>query len=105
MDASKQYEESIEKLHHQLASGALSDSISFRMESWKESSPGVEVADESAGDALRRESFYQIAVPPGLGPISLNGDKAYVQRHWPEELAVLDMGDLRQAGGGRIRSR
>ena len=42
------------------------------------------------------EYIYRIAVPPGLGPISLSGDKAYVQRHWPQELAVLDIGDLRR---------
>ena len=90
---SKQYEESIEKLHHQLASGALSDSISFRME-MKESSRGWRLPESL--EMRYGENIYQIAVPPGLGPISLNGDKAYVQRYWPEELAVLDIGDLRQ---------
>ena len=94
---SKQYEESIEKLYHQLTSGALSDSISFRLE-MKESSRGWRFPEslEMRQYGAYGENIYRIAVPPGLGPISLNGDKAYVQRHWPEELAVLDIGDLRQ---------
>ena len=85
---SKQYEQSIEELNHQLAPGAwLPDSVSFQVR-LKKSSWGLE--------ALSIRQYDWIPVPPGLGPISLSGDKAYVQRYWPQELAVLDIGDLRR---------
>ena len=91
---SKRYEESIEKLHHQLAPGVLPDSVALQLRV-KKSSRGLDELE------MRRygtygEYSYRIVVPPGLGPISLSGDKAYVQRHWPQELAVLDIGDLRR---------
>ena len=89
---SKQYEESIEKLHHQLAPGVLPDSIAQKLE---EAGPRLEVFQMSKRTP-DGERFYRIAAPPGLGPISLSGDKAYVQRYWPEELAVLDIADLRR---------
>ena len=84
---SKRYEESIEKLHHQL-------SVSFQV-MLKEASWGLE-ALEMRQHGPDGEHFYRIAVPLGLGPISLGGDKAYVQRYWPLELAVLDIADLRR---------
>ena len=84
---SKQYEESIEKLHHQL-------SVSFRVV-LKEASWGLE-ALEMRQHGPDGEHIYRIAIPPGLGPISLSGDKAYIQRYWPQELAVLDISDLRR---------
>ena len=89
---SEQYEESIEKLHRQLAPGVLPDSIAQKLE---EAGPRLEVFQMSkrTPDGKR---FYRIAAPPALGPISLSGDKAYIQRYWPEELAVLDIGDLRR---------
>ncbi len=91
---SKRYEESVEELHRQLAPGVLPDSVALQLR-LKGSYRGL---DELV---MRRhgtygEYSYRIAVPPGLGPISLSGDKAYVQRHWPQELAVLDIGDLRR---------
>ena len=92
---SKQYEESIEQLNHQLNPGAwLPDSVSFQV-GLKESSWGLE-ALEMRQYGTHGEHIYRIPVPPGLGPISLSGDKAYVQRYWPQELAVLDIGDLRR---------
>ena len=90
---SKQYEESIEKLYHQLAPGVLPDSVSSELE-LKNSSWGLEALEMRQYGTY--ELIYRIAVPSGLGPIWLSGDKAYVQRRWPEELAVLDIGDLRR---------
>ncbi len=84
---SKQYEESIEKIHQQL-------SVSFQI-GLKEASWGLE-ALEMRQHGPDGEHFYRIAVPPGLGPVSLSGDKAYIQRYWPQELAVLDISDLRR---------
>ena len=89
---SKQYEESIEKLHHQLAPGVLPDSVAQEL---KEAGPRLEVW-QTRKWTLDGEHFYKIAAPPSLGPISLSGGKAYVQRYWPEELAVLDIADLRR---------
>ena len=91
---SKRYEESVGKLHRQLAPGVLPDSIALQLR-LKGSYRGLDELE------MRRygtygEYSYRIAVPPGLGPISLSGDTAYVQRHWPQELAVLDIGDLRR---------
>ena len=92
---SKRYEESIEKLHHPLAPGAWPpDSVSLRV-GLKEASWGLE-ALEIRQHGPDGEHFDRIVVPPGLGPISLSGDKAYVQRYWPRELAVLDIADLRR---------
>ena len=91
---SKRYEESVEKLHRQLAPGVLPDSVALQLR-LKGSSRGLEEL-EARRYGTYGEYFYRIAVPPGLGPISLSGDKAYVQRHWPQELAVLDIGDLRR---------
>ena len=89
---SKQYEESIAELHRQLAPGVLPDSVAQKLE---RAGPRLEVFQmrQRTPDG---ESFYRIAAPSGLGPISLSGDKAYVQRYWPEELAVLDIADLRR---------
>ncbi len=84
---SKRYEESIEKLHHQL-------SVSFQIR-LKEARWGLE-ALEMRQHGPDGEHIYRIAVPPGLGPISLSDDKAYIQRYWPQELAVLDIADLRR---------
>ena len=89
---SEQYEESIEELHHQLAPGVLPDSVAQKL---KEAGPRLEVL-QMRKRTPDGESFYRITVPPSLGPISLSGDKAYVQRYWPEELAVLDIADLRR---------
>ena len=88
---SNQYEESIEKLHHQLAPGVLPESVAQKLE---KVGPrlGVFQMSKRTPDG---ESFYLIDAP-GLGPISLSGDKAYVQRYWPDELAVLDIADLRR---------
>ena len=92
---SKRYEESIEKLHHPLAPGAWPPgSVSLRV-GLKEASWGLE-ALEVRQHGPDGEHLYRIAVPPGLGPISLSGDKAYIQRYWPQELAVLDIVDLRR---------
>lgn len=86
----KQYEESIEKLHHHLAPRAwLPDSVAYQVR-LKEASWGLE-ALEIRQYGTHGEHTYQLAVPPGLGPISLSGDKAYIQRYWPQELAVLDI--------------
>ncbi len=39
---------------------------------------------------------HRIPVPRALGPISLVGERAYVPRYRPRELAVLDIGDPRR---------
>ena len=91
---SRRYEESVEKLHRQLAPGVLPDSVALQLR-LKGSYRGLDEL-EMRQYGTYGEYFYRIAVPPGLGPISLSGDKAYVQRHWPQELAVLDIGDLRR---------
>ena len=84
---SKRYEESIEKIHRQL-------SVSFQVR-LEETRWGLE-ALEMRQHGPDGEHIYRVAVPPGLGPISLSGDKAYIQRYWPQELAVLDIADLRR---------
>lgn len=45
---------------------------------------------------LGTQRSHRIPVPRALGPISLVGDRAYVPRYWPRELAVLDIGDPRR---------
>ena len=89
---SKQYEQSIAELHRQLVPGVLPDSVAQKLE---RAGPRLEVF-QMRHQTPAGESFYRIAAPPALGPISLSGDKAYIQRYWPEELAVLDIADLRR---------
>ncbi len=89
---SKQYEESIEKLHHQLSPGALPDSVAQKLD---QAGLSLRVL-EMRGWRIDGERIYRIAAPEGLGPITLGGDRAYVQRHWPVELAVVDISDPRR---------
>ena len=90
---SRQYEESIEKLYHQLSPGVLPESLVQKLEEFGLRLESLEMRERTPeGDYV----FYRIALPPGLGPISLDRNRAYVQRYRPMELAVLDITDPRQ---------
>ncbi len=87
---SRQYEESIEKLHHRLSPGVLPESIAQKLEDAGHMLESLEMRELTPeGEYV----FYRIARPPGLGPISVDGNRAYVQRHRPGELAVIDITD------------
>ena len=99
---SKQYEESIEKLYHQLAPGVLPDFGSLQLEL---KNPELLEGLERRQYGAYGENLYRIAVSPGLGPISLSGEKSVCP-------AILARGASRaghrrpaSTGGGRIRSR
>ena len=89
---SRQYEKSIEDLHHQLTPGVLPESVAQKLE---EATQRLESLEMQEWTPEGEYVFYRIAAPRGLGPISLIGGRAYVQRHWPQELAVLDITDPR----------
>ena len=89
---SRQYEESIEQLYHQLSPGVLPESVVQKLEKAGHRMESLEMPELTPDGDL----FYRIARPPALGPISVVGNRVYVQRHWPQELAVLDISDPRQ---------
>ena len=87
-----QYEELVENLHQQLSPGALPESLAQRLE---EAGPelGALYMYQRGADG---ERIYRVAAPPRLGSVTQGGDRAYVQRDWPRELAVVDISDPRQ---------
>ena len=88
--SARQYEEQMEALHLQLAQlqrAQLPVETAFVVRS--RGGPEVHLENEGA----RSQRTQWIYVPQALGTVSLNGDKAYVLRHWPRELAVIDIGD------------
>ena len=89
--SSRRYEELMESLHLQLS--RRPDEIASDMEA------GDRVMVFHSDRVLvyhDKEEVHWISVPPALGPVALAGDKAYVPRYWPLELAVLDISDLRR---------
>ncbi len=44
-------------------------------------------------DAL---STYRASAPPALGPLTVGNDMAYIERHLPREIAVVDISDPRK---------
>lgn len=92
--SAKQYEEQMEALHLQLAQLQLAQwpaEVAFVVRGRE--GPKVHLENEGAGDRQRTPT---IRVPQALGTVSLKGEKAYVLRHWPRELAVIDIGDPRR---------
>ncbi len=87
-----QYEELVENLHQQLSPGALPESLAQRLE---EAGPelGALYMYQRGADG---ERHYRVATPPRLGSVTLGGDRAYVERHLPRELAVVDISDPRR---------
>ena len=98
--SSMRYEELMESLHLQLSQ--LPDGIVLDMEAGDRVLLYASKEEEPAAD--RR--YFWISVPPALGPVALVGDKAYVSRFWPRELAVLDISDPRRpAEVGHLRGK
>ena len=87
--SSRRYEELMESFHLQLSQ--LPDEIALDMASNR-----VLVYRDKEEDPTGDLRYYWISVPPALGPVALVGDKAYVSRFWPRELAVLDISDPRR---------
>lgn len=88
--SSRRYEELMESLHLQLSQ--LPDEIVLDMEAGDRVLVYRSKEEEPAGD----HRYFWISVPPALGPVALVGDRAYVSRFWPRELAVLDISDPRR---------
>ncbi len=87
-----QYEELVEDLHHQLSPGALPESL---MQELEEAGPwlGELYRYQRGADG---EHTYRVAAPPRLGSVTLGGDRAYIRRYLPRELAVVDISDPRR---------
>ena len=88
-DSLVQYEELVEDFHHQLSTGALPDSLVQKL---KQASRWLRLDMQETGG----ERIYQVDLPPGLGSVTLGGDRAYIRRYLPRELAVVDISDLRR---------
>ena len=87
--SSKRYEELMESFHLQLSQ--LPDEVSLDLAGGR-----VLVYRSKEEEPAADRRYYRISVPPALGPVALVGDKAYVPRFWPQELAVLDISDPRR---------
>ena len=87
--SSRRYEELMESFHLQLSQ--LPDEVSLDLAHRR-----VLVYRSKEGEPAGDRRYYWIPVPPALGPVALAGDKAYVPRFWPQELAVLDISDPRR---------
>ena len=89
---SAHYERSVQEIHEGLTSGALQERL-------------VQELDAAAGgpSIYRRMlskhhwlPYYMFAAPPGLGPLTVGNDRAYIERHLPQEIAVVDISDTRK---------
>ena len=88
--SSSQYEELMEALNLQVAQlqrAQMPVETAFVVRSRE--GPEVHLENEGA----RSERRQWIYVPQALGSVSLVGDKAHALRHWPRELAVIDISD------------
>ncbi len=88
--SSRRYEELMESFHLQLSQ--LPDEIASEMEAHRR---GL-VHRNKEGEPIGNRRYFWISFPPALGPVALAGNKAYVPRFWPRELAVLDISDPRR---------
>ena len=88
--SSRRYEELMESFHLQLSQ--LPDEVVSKMEAHRRAL----VHRNKEGEPIGNRRYSWISVPPALGPVALAGDKAYVPRFWPRELAVLDISDPRR---------
>ena len=85
--SSSRYDEVMEALHLQLAQ--LPEDIASRLAQGR----GLVSFEQRTSGPMGSQRTYRISVPWALGPVSLVGDMAYVQRYWPREVAVLDISD------------
>ena len=71
------------------------------------SGPGVRVVQMDSAGSKRRIlrgmslgidalSTYKAFAPPALGPLTVTNDMAYIERHVPREIAVVDISDPRK---------
>ena len=86
------YERLVQEVHEGLTSG----SIKKRLEQ------ELEYASDRFGPIYRRMvkfdglQSYRITAPPAVGPITVWNDRAYIERHLPQEIAVVDISDPRK---------
>ena len=88
--SSKRYEELMETFHLNYSCLNCQTKTTL-VDGSRRTGTGIPEARKGSLPASRR--YYWISVPPALGPVALVGDKAYVSRYWPRELAVLDISD------------
>ena len=63
-----------------------------------------ELEDAGGGPSIYRRMlskhhwlpYYMFAAPPGLGPLTVGNDRAYIERYPPLEIAVVDISDPRK---------
>lgn len=82
------YEKLIQEFREQVTSRPLPEPLAEEFEKY---APNLAALDKfSFGTAGKHVSFV---VPPGLGPLAVWGDKAYIERALPREIAVVDISD------------
>ena len=86
------YEQLVQDLHEDLASGSLKERYENELEK----------AREEFGAMYWR--FFKprgltgdmIAAPPGMGPLTVETGRAYIERHLPRETSIVDTSDPRK---------
>ena len=89
---SVRYETMVQKFHRQLASGEVPERLSRIQE--KAGPMFAQVFERMM--QVQGKQAYTRAAPPGLGPLAVEGVRAYVERPLPREIAVVDISDPRK---------
>lgn len=89
---SVEYENLVREVLEGLASGSIRERIEKKLEEARgRFGPAYWRFFESRG-----LQSHMIAAPPGLGPLTIGNDRAYIERHLPREIAILDISDPRK---------
>lgn len=89
---SVRYETMIEEFQQQMASGELPERLK-RIQA--KAGPGFARVFERMMQT-RGIQMYTHAAPPGLGPLTVDDDRAYIERTLPREIAIVDISDPRK---------
>ena len=89
---SVRYETMVQEFHQQLASGEVPERLSRIQE---EAGPRFARVFERMMQ-IHGKQAYTRAAPPGLGPLTIGNDRAYIERHLPREIAIVDISDPRK---------
>ena len=86
------YEKLVNEVLEGLASGSIMERIKKKLEETRRRiGPAYWRFFESRG-----LQSYMIAAPPGLGPLTVETGRAYIERHLPREIAIMDISDPRK---------
>ncbi len=82
------YEKLVQEFREQATSTELTEPL---VQMFEEYGPNLAATEKyTYGTHGRHISFV---VPPGLGPLTVGNDRAYIERHLPREISVVDISD------------